>query len=327
MKYLRNAVIMLAVCALLAACGTTAKESTVLTVNGTPIGEWRFTFTLNQIKIQAMNDQIIDDEQAFWNKAVSDGKTMRDLVVESAVKSLTREVVIDQMAKKESVALTTDDLGAIDGYIKAQKDQGGEAEFNQWLTDNDITEQQFKELYQTIFKEQKLYEKLSADVTEQEMLDYYNGMVRVKHILRITSDAETGLPLSQSEKDTVRSEMEAIYNNAASGTDFDELVAEHSEDPGSFSNPSGYLVGKNSGMVKAFEDASLALDMDELSPIIETEYGYHIIKRVENPESDFEPNKDAVKSAIVENLLASELDKATVDTNDELVNECFDKKK
>ena len=45
-------------------------------------------------------------------------------------------------------------------------------------------------------------------------------------------------------------------------------------------------------MVEPFETASLALDVDEISDIVETSYGYHIIKRYANDDSVFDENKE-----------------------------------
>jgi len=60
---------------------------------------------------------------------------------------------------------------------------------------------------------------------------------------------------------------------------FREMMFEHSEDPGMYSFPEGYLF-REGDMVEAFFDAAISLEYGEISGIVETMYGYHIILRL-----------------------------------------------
>ena len=63
---------------------------------------------------------------------------------------------------------------------------------------------------------------------------------------------------------------------------FDELMAEYSEDPGSETSPEGYTFKHNDGtMMQEFDDGGWALEVGQVSEPVKTSYGYHIIKRVE----------------------------------------------
>lgn len=72
---------------------------------------------------------------------------------------------------------------------------------------------------------------------------------------------------------------EQVLERVKSGEDFDKLIKEFGEDPGMQQNVDGYLFTKNE-MVKPFEDAAFALKDNEVSDIVETDFGYHIIKRI-----------------------------------------------
>lgn len=74
-----------------------------------------------------------------------------------------------------------------------------------------------------------------------------------------------------------------LLEKAKSGEDFDALIKEYGQDPGMGANPDGYVFGR-SEMVKEFEDAAFALSIGEISGIVETTYGFHIIKRVNIPD-------------------------------------------
>lgn len=81
--------------------------------------------------------------------------------------------------------------------------------------------------------------------------------------------------------------IDEVLTKAKKGSDFDALIEKYGEDPGMKSYPEGYVFTKGE-MVKEFEDGTLALKDNQISPIIETSYGYHIIKRIPLPEIDEE---------------------------------------
>lgn len=86
-------------------------------------------------------------------------------------------------------------------------------------------------------------------------------------------------------KDVTRSKTEAksladeIAKKAKEGADFTALVKEHSEDPGTKERLGSVGKFTPDKMVKPFSDAAFALKVDEVSDVVETEFGYHIIKR------------------------------------------------
>ena len=76
-----------------------------------------------------------------------------------------------------------------------------------------------------------------------------------------------------------------ILARARAGEDFDMLIAAYGEDPGMQANPDGYTF--TSGvMVAEFEQATRELAIGEISDLVPTQFGFHIIKRVEpNPDN------------------------------------------
>lgn len=75
-----------------------------------------------------------------------------------------------------------------------------------------------------------------------------------------------------------------ILDELKKGADFDSLMAAYSEDPGSQSQPEGYVFTTGE-MVPEFENATKALNIGEISGIVESTYGYHIIKRIDIPDA------------------------------------------
>lgn len=79
-------------------------------------------------------------------------------------------------------------------------------------------------------------------------------------------------------KEDAKTVAEEVLKKAKNGDDFDTLINKYGTDPGTADYPLGYTVTKGQ-MVQEFEDASYALDIDAISNVVETSYGYHIIKR------------------------------------------------
>ena len=107
---------------------------------------------------------------------------------------------------------------------------------------------------------------------EQAMVDYAEEKyIRVKHILVKTEG------LDDSQKAEARSRADRVLERAKAGESFEALVQEISED--GMDPELGYYFTNNGKMVKAFEDASFALEVGQISDIVESQYGYHIIKK------------------------------------------------
>lgn len=119
-----------------------------------------------------------------------------------------------------------------------------------------------------------------ADLSAKE---YPKTFVRAKHILILTQNPQTGEKYNESQLDEARKVIEDIKMRLAGGEDFDKLMTEYCEDPGIQSNPDGYVFTYNE-MVPEFEETAFALKEGEISDIVETDYGYHIIKKEPLPE-------------------------------------------
>lgn len=97
--------------------------------------------------------------------------------------------------------------------------------------------------------------------------------VRARHILlRVPEDA------TPEQRDSVRALAEELQQRAAAGEDFAALAEQHSADPGSASDGGDLGYFGRDQMVPPFEDAAFALDVGEVSDVVETPFGYHVIK-------------------------------------------------
>lgn len=101
--------------------------------------------------------------------------------------------------------------------------------------------------------------------------------VRASHILIGTKDQATGVDLSDEQKKAKRKQIDDLRKRAAQGEDFAKLAKEFSEDPGSKDNGGEYTFARGR-MVPEFEAAAFSLATNQVSDVVTTTYGYHIIK-------------------------------------------------
>lgn len=80
-------------------------------------------------------------------------------------------------------------------------------------------------------------------------------------------------------KEEARKLAEEVRKKAVDGEDFAKLAEEYSDDPASKERLGSVGTFDRDGMVKPFSDAAFALKVNEISPVTETYFGFHIIKR------------------------------------------------
>lgn len=155
------------------------------------------------------------------------------------------------------------------------------------------------QLYREFAVADKLYKNITEGV-HPEISDDEARAVSVKTILIKTYS----MTPQGTRIDFTRAQKEEAYNRAVdalikinTGTDFDIVAADYNEDA-----ESTYSFGRGV-MPESFENAAFNLDTDEVSDIIETEYGYHIIKCVSSFDRD---ETDANKAGILKRIQQDE---------------------
>lgn len=109
-------------------------------------------------------------------------------------------------------------------------------------------------------------------------------LVKAAHILiRTPQGADAKV------KEQKRAQAEKILSEVKSGKDFTALARKLSEDPGSAGNGGDLGSFARGTMVGPFEEAAFALKAGEVSDIVETSFGYHIIKVSEHTEGRIKP--------------------------------------
>ncbi len=123
-------------------------------------------------------------------------------------------------------------------------------------------------------------------VTDDEVKKYYDDnpgkfeepeMVRASHILVGTVDPKTNADLPDAQKQAKKKLIDELLKRARAGEDFAKLARENSEDPGSKDRGGEYTFPRGK-MVPEFEAAAFSLKTNQVSEVVTTRFGYHIIK-------------------------------------------------
>ncbi|QFK71517.1 foldase [Pradoshia sp. D12] len=224
--------------------------------------------------------------------------TMANVYGASAVDSLVTMKVIEKEADERNIKVNDSEINKeVDAYIESY---GGEDALKSALEASSLTLDDLKEDIAVNIKIEKLMQE-DIEITEDEVKAYYeenkanydqSEQVEVSHIL--VEDEDKAKELLKKIKD---------------GEDFAELAKENSTDTASAENGGelGYI--SEGEMVEEFEKAAFALEVDEVSDVVKSEYGYHIIKATghkEAKESTYEESKEDAKEAALSEKISSE---------------------
>ena len=243
--------------------------------------------------------------------------------------------MIRNQCAERNIALTAEEEAELDQQMAdAVENSGGQDNFELALKEVNRTEEGLRSMYSAsnflypALQEQLFPAQDPASLTAEELAQWAsdNGKMQVKHILFKTVD-DSGSPLSDEEIAAARQKAEDTLAQLQASDDmenlFDQLMNELSEDgrysDGTLGAPDGYLFGEGE-MVQEFEDAAKALGEHELSDIVETSYGYHILLRLpvdtEMAREAWASEQDASISEQMNEQMNTWMEEAAIETND-----------
>ena len=189
---------------------------------------------------------------------------------------------------------------------EAQTALGSDEAFNRRLKAEGLTREQLLNKWtEGVAAESAAKREMNVKVTDADAKKYYESkpgnfetpeMVRVSHILFSTQDPNDSNPdptrkkeLSDAEKKAKRKQAEDVLKRARDGEDFTKLAREYSEDPAVKQNNGEYKFSRDDAFVPEFKAAAFSLNTNQISDIVTTLFGYHIIKLWEKIPARTEP--------------------------------------
>lgn len=224
----------------------------------------------------------------IWSTNVN-GVTLEENVKDIALAQIARIKTMNLMAEKYQVQLSEEEKAQAENAARAYYSSLNETEIEKM----GVSEKTIQSLYTEFALAQKVYQYTIKDINP-EISDDEARTITVEHILIKTYALDgTGKKIEYTEKARQDAYETAcmVLKLARDGEDFDELIRKYSED-----DKSTYSFGKGE-MDPAFETAAFNLGSDEISDIVESEYGFHIIKCLTTFDKE---ETDANKIKIVE---------------------------
>lgn len=213
----------------------------------------------------------------------------KDQIASNSFKVLLSKILKDKYGDK----VNDDDIEKqIDSEVKKY---GGKDQFESLLKQQGMTMDKYKE-QRKMMEYQKALLNEKVDISDKEIKD---NTKKASHILiKVKQDKNDKEGLSDKEAKKKIDEIKKQLDK--NPKDFDKLAKEESMDSSKDKNGSlGYVV--KGQMVKPFEKALFKLKDGEISDVVKTDYGYHII-RAEQP-TDFNKEKSKLKEKITQNKL------------------------
>jgi len=245
----------------------------------------------------------------FVRRAAPGGQQIPDVQM-AQMKSEVLESLIDrellfQESKKKGIQVKSDAVS--DQLQKIQQRYPNKEEFKKLLSNMGLTESDVQAQIERGMAIQELIDKEVTEkikVSDEETKAFYDKnpqlfqqpeQIKASHILiKVQADAPA------DQKAEARKKIEDVQQKVKKGEDFATLAKTYSEGP---SGPKGGDLGyfRRGQMVKPFEEAAFSLKPDETSEIVETQFGYHLIK-VNDKKPAKKMTYTEVKDRLSENL-------------------------
>ncbi|MCP4895368.1 MAG: hypothetical protein GY906_00200 [bacterium] len=303
-KYTAAFLVVFLLLASMAVEAQTQQDTVVLTVNGDPVYAADITFLLQNLAAQVAQATQRGGQEPD-----------RDKMVQAAMAQAVNNRLLVQEALR--VGLTSNQQAVATMLEEMTQAMGGKAKLEANLAAGGLSMQDLERtMRETDLVQQLVNTKLAPDlsVTEEEIKAFYDSRpddfrtpaaVSARHIL-FRAEADT----PEGELAGLRAQAEAARKRAIDGEDFATLAGELSQGPtASRGGDLGFFTKEQ--MVEPFASAAFALKPGEISPVVRTTFGFHVVKaeerRAEGVRSLAEV-RDSISAYLLDGKVAPLLD-------------------
>ncbi|MBW1679535.1 MAG: peptidylprolyl isomerase [Deltaproteobacteria bacterium] len=277
-------------------------EDRIAVVNGSVISRVDFDREINRV-------------QQRFSKG---GKALNDSQLSEIKKEVLENFINFELLYQESQkkGIRVDEMAANEQFNLMKQRFPSEAEFKSMLSKTGLSEAEIKsKLKQEMTIQQFIDMQFGqkATVSDKEVRTYYDNhpdffkqpeQVHARHIL-IKVDPQA----DESQKAAARKKLEKIQQKLQKDEDFAAIAKEFSQCPSSEKGGDlGYF--KRGQMVKSFGETAFSLKTGEVSDIVETRFGYHLIKGIDKkPETTiaYEEIKDRIRENLKQEKVKKEV--------------------
>ena len=232
------------------------------------LGEYKYSY-----------EQLFDEQ--VWQK------TVNDMTTEDYIKNMVKDNV-ENIIMAHNLAVSLDIEPTDD---EKERIRMASEEYIETLGESDVSEEAVREFYQRLLVAEKGFYGITDSVDTRVSTDEAR-VISVQYIFFSTmcyDEEHNVVSISEIEKQTKKNLANRVHNKLQEDVDFLALAKEYSDDVRNFTQ-----FGRGE-YVKEFEEAAFNMDSGDISDVIETEYGYYIIKCINyNIESNFEEQCEKV---------------------------------
>ncbi|MGB4660633.1 MAG: peptidylprolyl isomerase [Mobilitalea sp.] len=224
---------------------------------------------------------------------LGDGQTFGEMMKEEVMNQITELKIISAKAAEQGITLSEEELAEANAYAKEHYESLIQEDIDQYL----VTEELLRQVYADNLLAEKMFETLTLNV-DNKVDDLDANQITVQDILIYSVDFDDNgkkVDLTAQEKEERYEKVKTLLSQAKTTEDFSAFATENTQ-----ADTVEYTFGRGGAPAEysaAFEQAAFTLKTGQVSGIITTDYGWHILYCV----SDF--NEDAttqVKEAIIE---------------------------
>ena len=246
--------------------GDDFEDFPVARINGLDITYSQVRASIPQVENGLIWDyfELFEEWDIDHDREFREGLTFGEYLLIEAVNMAAFTAIYRDMAQSRDIGLSSADEQMINDHINGMIMEMGRDNFNAMLAAEGI---QGRSHLADNLASQMIFETLIfAILDDEEDFSTFEGYM-----------ADDGV-------EAARERAEELLARALAGEDFDVLISLYGEDPGMWSNPGGYSF-TTGVMVPEFEEATRNLEVGEISELVQTSHGFHIIMRTE-PSTD-----------------------------------------
>jgi peptidyl-prolyl cis-trans isomerase C len=267
--------------------------------------------------VEVSRNQLEDEIIRFKAQVAGRGQTVPPEQMEMMERQLLEQLIQVQLlrAKATDADKASGKTLADKRFEEAKTKLGSEDALNRQLKLMGVTREEVQAKWaESATAESVLKRELKVNITDADAKKYYDDnparfeepeMVRASHILLTTTDPKTNAELTEDQKAAKRKQMEDLLKRARAGEDFAEMAKKYSEDPGSKDKGGEYTFPRGQ-MVPEFDAAAFSLGTNQVSDIITTRFGFHIIKlseKIPAKKVEFDKAASNIKDGLTQQAL------------------------
>ena len=219
----------------------------------------------------------------------------------AATSMMIQKVLLDKYKNKIDEKVIDEQLK------KAQEQYGGKDKFEQILKQQGFTLDKYKDGLK-VKAAQTLMINEYAGITEDKIKESYEKNKHQYHLAHILISVKSNSNPNGLSDEEAKKKAEEVLKKVKDGGDFASLAKEYSNDTGNASNGGdlGWSSKEDNSYVSEFNNAAYALNKDQVSDVVKTPFGYHIIKVLDTKDSSYDELKTSLEERAAEQAVKSD---------------------